>query len=206
MVLFFIIHYRRFINFLEVEKKIAPFALCSKCFSGKYLEEWILWLKNKRNNSPETCNNRLASMRAFLKYLGDRDISFLYLSQEASQLPRQKVPKGKIHGMSKQAVQVLMSVPDTSTETGRRYLVLLILMYNTAARIDEMLSMKIKHLYLETDKPNVTVIGKGNKIRTLYLLPKAVAHLKRFLKSSILSIQTPNPIFFTHEIQALPVK
>ena len=51
-----------FINFLEVEKKIAPFTLCSKCFSGKYLEEWILWLKNKRNNSPETCNNRLASI------------------------------------------------------------------------------------------------------------------------------------------------
>ena len=117
-------------------------------------------------------------MRAFLKYLGDRDISFLYLSQEASQLPRQKVPKRKIHGMSKKAVQILMSVPDTSTETGRRYLVLLILMYSTAARIDEILSMKIKHLYLETDKPNVTVIGKGNKIRTLYLLPKAVAHLK----------------------------
>ena len=84
--------------------------------------------------------------------------------------------------MSKKAVQALMSVPDISTETGRRYLVLLILMYNTAARIDEILSLKIKYLHLETERPNVTVIGKGGKIRTLYLLPKTVAHLKRYLK------------------------
>ncbi len=55
-------------------------------------------------------------------------------------------------------------------------------MYNTAARIDEILSMKIQQLHLDTDRPNATVIGKGSKIRTLYLLPKAVAHLKKYLK------------------------
>jgi site-specific recombinase XerD len=170
-----------FVSFLESDKKIVPSAFCSGCFSRNVIEEWILWLKNKRNNSPETCNNRLASMRAFLKYLGDRDISFLYLSQEASQIPRQKTLRKKINGMSKKAVQALMSVPDISTGTGRRYLVMLIVMYSTAARIDELLSMKIQHLHLEADQPNVTVIGKGGKIRTLYLLPKAVAHLKRYL-------------------------
>jgi len=180
-----------FINFLESDKKIAPAVLCSKCFSRNFIEEWILWLKNKRSNSPETCNNRLASMRAFLMYLGDRDVSFLYLSQEASLIPRQKVLKRKITGMSKKAVKALMSIPDTSTRTGRRDLVLLIVMYSTAARIDEILSMKIKHLHLETDKPNVIVIGKGSKIRTLYLLPKAVAHLKKYLKE--FHSERPNP-------------
>ena len=42
--------------------------------------------------------------------------------------------------------------------------------------------MKIKQLHLDDKKPNVTIIGKGNKIRTLYLLPKAVAHLKQYIK------------------------
>jgi site-specific recombinase XerD len=180
-----------FIGFLEVEKKIDSSCFCSKCFSRNYIEEWILWLKNKRYNSPETCNNRLASLRAFLKYLGSRDVSFLYLSQEASQIPRQKTLRKKINGMSKKAVQALMSVPDMSTSTGRRDLVLLIVMYNTAVRIDEILSMKIRQLHMETDKPNVTVIGKGSKIRTLYLLPKAVAHLKRYMKE--FHAERPNP-------------
>lgn len=185
-----------YIGFLENDKKIAPSLFSSKCFSRSLIEEWILWLKNKRNNSPETCNGRLASMRAFLKYLGDRDVSFLYLSQEASRIPRQKVLKRKITGMSKNAVRALMSIPDTSTGTGRRDLVLLIVMYNTAARIDEVLSMKIRHLHLETDKPNVTIIGKGGKIRTLYLLPKAVAHLKRYLKEFHSERQNPDSHVF----------
>jgi len=180
-----------FISFLEVEKKIVPSNFCSKCFSRNFMEEWILWLKNKRDNSPETCNNRLASLRAFLKYLGDREVSFLYLSQEALQIPRQRTFRKKINGMSKKAVQTFMTIPDISTKTGRRYLVLIIVMYNTAARIDEILSMQIQHLHLDTDKPNVTVIGKGNKIRTLYLLPKAVAHLKKYLKE--FHAELPNP-------------
>lgn len=171
-----------FINFLEVEKKVAPSDFCSKWFSRDYIEQWILWLKNERNNGPETCNNRLASLRAFLKYLGDKDISFLHLSLGASQIPRQKTMRKKVNGMSKKAVQALMTVPDISTRTGRRDLVLLIVIYSTAVRIDEILSMKLKHLHLETNRPYTTVIGKGSKIRTLYLLPRAVEHLKKYLK------------------------
>ena len=58
----------------------------------------------------------------------------------------------------------------------------MIIMYSTAARMDEILSLKTGQLHLHAEKPNVTIIGKGNKIRTLYLLPKAVAHLKKYLK------------------------
>ena len=78
----------------------------------------------------------------------------------------------KVIGMSKDAVKALMSVPNVSTKTGQRDLVLLVILYCTAARIDEILSMKIKQLHLETDKPYITVVGKGRKVRTLYILPK----------------------------------
>ena len=84
--------------------------------------------------------------------------------------------------MSKDAVKALMSVPNVSTKTGQRDLVLLIILYCTAARIDEILSMKINQLHLETDKPYITVVGKGRKVRTLYILPKGAAHLKRYMK------------------------
>ena len=180
-----------FISFLEIEKKIEPSSLCVGCFCCAYIEEWLIWLTKKRRSSPETCNNRLAALRAFLKYLGSRDVSILFLSQDASQIPRRKTFRKKINGMSKKSMQVLLSEPDIFTRTGRRDLVLLIVMYNTAARIDEILSMKIKHLQLETEKPTVTVIGKGRKIRTLYLLPKAVTHLKKYLLD--FHEEKPNP-------------
>ena len=171
-----------YIGFLEAEKRISAESLCGECFSRTIIEEWLQWIMEQRGCSPETCNNRLASLRAFLKYLGSRDISFLYLSEEATRIPRKKELRKKVKGMSKKAVQGLLSVPDLSTKAGRRDLALMIILYSTAARIDEILSLKTGQLHLDAEKPNVTIIGKGSKIRTLYLLPKAVAHLKKYLK------------------------
>lgn len=58
----------------------------------------------------------------------------------------------------------------------------MIVLYGTAARIGELLSIKLQDLHLESAKPYVNIIGKGGKIRTLYLLPKAVGFLKLYLK------------------------
>ncbi|WP_217994040.1 tyrosine-type recombinase/integrase [Lentibacillus sp. CBA3610] len=180
-----------YIGFLETEKGIRPENLFGGCFKRTIIEEWLLWLMEHRGCSPETCNNRLASLRAFLKYLGSREISMLYLFEDATRIPRKKEVRKKVKGMSKKAVQVLLSVPDLSTKAGRRDLALMIIIYSTAARIDEILSLKIEHLRLDVEKPNVTIIGKGSKIRTMYLLPKAVAHLKGYLKE--FHGKTPNP-------------
>jgi site-specific recombinase XerD len=180
-----------YIGFLEKEKDISAESLCATCFSRTIIEEWLQWLMEQRGCSPETCNNRLASLRTFLKYLGSREISMLYLSEEATIIPRKKEVRKKVRGMSKKAVQILLSVPDLSTKTGRRDLSLMIIIYSTAARVDEILSLKTEQLHLDMEKPNVTIIGKGSKIRTMYLLPKAVAHLKKYLKE--FHGDTPNP-------------
>jgi len=112
-----------YISFLDTEKDITPSNLRSDCFGRSYIEEWLRWLMECRKCSPETCNNRLASLRSFLKYVGNRDLSFLALSQAASQIPRRKTCRKKVNGMSKNAVQALLSAPDITTRTGRRDLV-----------------------------------------------------------------------------------
>jgi len=180
-----------YIGFLETKKGISAERLCGGCFSRTIIEEWLQWLMQQRGCSPETCNNRLASLRAFLKYLGSREILLLYLYEDATRIPRQKEIRKKVKGMSKKAVQVLLSVGDLSTKAGRRDLALMIIIYSTAARMDEILSLKTEQLHLNMEKPNVTIIGKGSKIRTLYLLPKAVVHLKKYLKE--FHGDTPNP-------------
>jgi site-specific recombinase XerD len=180
-----------YIGFLETEKGIRTGSLCGECFRRTIIEEWLLWLMNLRGCSPETCNNRLASLRAFLRYLGSREILLLYLSEDATRIPRKKEVRKKVKGMSKKAVQVLLAVPDLSIKTGRRDLALMIIIYSTAVRIDEILSLKTEQLHLDAEKPNVTIIGKGRKIRTLYLLPKVVAHLRKYLKE--FHGDTPNP-------------
>ncbi len=183
-----------YIGFLEKEKGINSSNLNGNCFCATNIEDWLVWLMEGRSCSPETCNNRLASLRAFLKYLGNRDVSYLHLSQAASHIERRKVYTKKVTGMSKKAVSALLEAPDSSTKAGRRDIALMVVMYSAAARIDEILSARIEQLHLDTDKPNITVIGKRGKIRTLYLLPKATAHLRAYIKDSHGS--TPNPLSF----------
>lgn len=171
-----------YLTFLENEKKIRCTDLKGSCFNRIVIEEWLVWLGETRGCSPESCNNRLSSLRAFLKFLGSRDITYLCLYQEATGIPRQKCVKKKVNGLTREAVKALMGSPDSSSRSGRRDMAFMVLMYGTAARLDEVLSMKNKQLHLDVPKPCATIIGKGSKIRTLYLLPKVVAHLKQYQK------------------------
>jgi site-specific recombinase XerD len=87
-----------YIGFLETENGIRAESLCGGCFSRTTIEQWLQWLMEQRGNSPETCNNRLASLRAFLKYLGSRKISLLYLCEDATRIPRKKEVRKKVKG------------------------------------------------------------------------------------------------------------
>ena len=171
-----------YMNFLETEMHIRCETLDGSCFRRTAIEQWLVWLNGTRGCSPQSCNNRLASLRAFLKYLGSRDAAYLYLYQEASGIERRKCTKKKVEGMSRAAVKALMEAPDPSRRTGRRDMAFMVLLYSTAARLDELLSMKNSQIHLDVSKPHATIIGKGNKIRTLYLLPKVVAHLEHYMK------------------------
>lgn len=171
-----------YLVFLNTEKGVTPSTLHFKHLDHDYVEQWLKWLRDGRNCCPYTCNCRLAALRAFIRYVGTRDVACLYLSQNTALVPRQKVSKRKIDGLGKDAVSAVMREPDTRTWTGRRDMALLVLLYGTAARLDEILSMKVGQLHLDEPKPFATVMGKGSKPRTLYLLPKAVAHLKAYLK------------------------
>lgn len=96
-----------------------------------WIERWIVWLKEVRGNSPDTCNNRLASLRRFLEYLGSRDVGMRYLHLESRQVRRQKSAKTKVCGMSEAAVEALLAAPDTTTAIGRRDLTFMMVMYAT---------------------------------------------------------------------------
>ena len=171
-----------YLTFLEKEQNITPSRLSIDCFSLKYIEGWIKWVKEHRGCSAQTCNIRLGALRTFMKYLSERDLAYLSAYEVACTIPSMKVPKRKINGLSKTAVKQLLEMPKLSTKTGRRDLTFMILLYSTAARLDEVLSLRIRDIHLDLQKPYANIIGKGHKRRTLYLMPKVVTHLKRYIE------------------------
>lgn len=169
-----------YLGFLETEKGISPAKLGCGCFERPIIEEWILWMQKKRGCSPGTCNVRLAGLREFLKYMASRDAEKLYLYSHAKEIAKVPGTKKKVKGLSKNAVKALVEAPDTKRKTGCRDLAFIALMYNTAARLDELLSLKIKDVNLGT-APGITVLGKNDKIRTIPMLSRTVSNLEHYI-------------------------
>ena len=124
---------------------------------------------------------RLSALRAFLKYLSDNDISFVSVFLQAENVPNEKTPKRKVIGLSKLAVDTLLSMPNQRTAIGFRDYTLMLLLYSTAVRINELLTLKIANIVVDCAKPHITVIGKGRKKRPIPLLAKPVQYLKKYL-------------------------
>lgn len=163
---------------------ITPGSLSRHHLEKEWIEKWTIWLKDDRKNSPGTCNNRLASIRRFLEFLAEKDIRMEYLYQDARRIKRQKCPKKKVSGLTREAVTAMLEAPDTATAIGRRDLVLLMLLHATAARLDEIRSIKLGHTHLDAAKPYINLHGKGQKMRTAYLLPRAVALLRAYIQEA----------------------
>ena len=174
----------KYLGFLEDNKGFSIQTISFECFERPVIEEWMRHMRNIEHLSPDTCNIRLGGLRTYLKYLGTREVKYKYLYSEAVDIPLMKTEKKKVSGLSKKVVKALMAAPNQSTPAGRRDLVFMIIAYGTAARMSEILSIKVGHLFLDGSKPRVTVIGKGGKVRTLYLLPKAVAHIRKYLNTA----------------------
>ena len=181
-----------YVGYLE-ESGIRIEHFGAECFGRQRIEDWLTWLSEKRGCSPDTCNNRLASIRAFLKYIASRDVKYADLSTDAASIKLRKTARRKVTGLTRGAVKTLMEMPDVSSLMGIRDLAFMVLLYATAMRLDEILSLRIQNIHLE-GKAYVNIIGKRNKLRTLYLLPKAVAHIKQYV--SLFHGEHPNPDSF----------
>ena len=181
-----------YVGYLE-ESGISIEHFGAECFARQKIEDWLTWLSEKRGCSPDTCNNRLASIRAFLKYIASRDVKYADLSADAASIKLRKTARRKVTGLTREAIKTLMEIPDVSSLMGIRDLAFMVLLYATAMRLDEILSLRIQNIHLE-GKAYVNIIGKRNKLRTLYLLPKAVGHIRQYV--SLFHGEHPSPDSF----------
>lgn len=149
-------------------------------FSYDMLNQFIQNLEQTKGNRASTCNHRLTSIRSFIKYVSTMEPSMTYLIAEIEKLPLKKVDKSSVEYMSESAVETLLSMPDITTEKGIRDQFIMILLYDTGARIQEILSLRIKDIRLN-NTPIISVTGKGGKRRSIPLMEQTVEHLKRYM-------------------------
>jgi len=175
--------FKLYIEFLEECKKIRTSSFCmTDNFSVDTIKEWLAWLSETRSCKSQSCNARFAAIRSFLKYAGEANIKYRHLYLEACCIPRLKESKRQVEAISKEAMKVLLQMPNPSSNTGFRDVVLFSLLYGTAARIDEVLSLKLKSLHLDSARAYAVIVGKGDKMRTLFIQKILANNIRLYIR------------------------
>lgn len=188
-----------FLEFLKKKHDLALFDISFSMITTESLSEYLMYLKSI-GNSDSTCRNRLACLKAFLKYCSDIDstLAFYYMATDTVAVKREPVCV-KIDYLSEKAIRLLIDQPDRTTLKGQRDMFFMILLYDTGARVDELLSARIRDL--QTESPaKIRLTGKGRKTRTVPLSLKTVSHFKRYLSKfhPEATIYSDEYIFYTN--------
>lgn len=143
------------------------------------------WLEKVRNCSRQTQLQRLAAIRSFVRYGGIVDLRVIAIQADVERIRYRKPPPALVGYLTKEELSIFLAQPNCKKRTGFRNMVFLVLMYDTAARCQEMLDLRIQDLVLHRTSPCVYFTGKGNKTRVVPILPKTAEHLRSYLKNSI---------------------
>jgi len=170
-----------YLIFLKEAKNLENDGITFDAFSRDNVKEYIVSQKT-RDYSPKTINLRLTAIRSFLKYCGDEDFELMALYTEVCSIKKQKEKKKPIVYLPETVTAAILSAYSTKTAKQRRNRVLLILLYDTGARVQEISDLNISSLHIEVQDPYITLIGKGRKTRNVPLLSKTINHLQSYLK------------------------
>jgi site-specific recombinase XerD len=137
-------------------------------------------LERERQCSGATRNQRLATIHSLAHFIGMRSPVHVAWCAEIRAVPFKKTAKTVIEYLEKPEMDALLNQPDRRTSLGARDYALLLFMYNSGARAEEVAKLTIANLQL-SEPSSVRLHGKGNKFRTCPLWSTTATSLSRLV-------------------------
>lgn len=177
--------YRETINlfrrFLLEEKNIPFTKITFDLIDYDLVCNFLEWLQHTRKCSISTRNQRLAALNAFFNYTAMQDPALMAVYVKVKKVPAQKTGPRIVKHMTETALKTIFEQPNIVKRNGFRDRFFMILLYDTGARVQELLDLRLKDFCLESSTPFVFLTGKGGKTRSVPLLDKTVRHLNEYL-------------------------
>lgn len=168
--------FKRFVTIAEgLDIRKFTFKDCSFDFIFSFLE----WLK--KNGSAETTrNHRLVGLKGYVDYCAYRNVAIESIASQISAVkPFPTTKREKPVLTDTQMSMILDQAP--KDRKGRRNAILLLLLYETAARVSEIANLNVSDLHLNQSEPYVKLSGKGKKERIIPLVDKLPTILETYV-------------------------
>ena len=155
--------------------------LCVENIDESLVLEFLDHLENTRGCSARTRNARLAAIRALFSFIAREEPSLLLHCQLIRTIPIKRTQHKTVGYLEENEMQALLDTVELNSRTGVRDKALLLLLYNTGARVSEIVGLKEADLRLD-GVAQIKLLGKGNKYRSCPLWDETVEALNDYLK------------------------
>jgi len=192
--------FRLFLRFCRDEKNIPVEKMSFKHLDENLIYEFIEWLKNERKSGVSTCNQRLAAIHAFIYYVQAESPEHLLTFQKILNIPRKKQSRPTVKYFTIDELKSVLAQPDVNTVNGRRDMVLLSVLYDSGARVQELADLRLRDIRLEYPA-HLHLTGKGRKSREVPLMQKTVNILRNYILENRLNFaeKLDYPLFFNKQ-------
>ena len=130
------------------------------------INNFLLYLEKENNLSISSRNQRLSAIHSLFKYIQKRELSYFDKCSQILSIEYKKTPNAIVSYMSIEEIKILLSIPNIKNDNEFRHLMILTLLYETGARVSELINIKLKDINL-MNKPYIVLHGKGDKTRSI---------------------------------------
>jgi integrase/recombinase XerD len=160
-------------------------------------------LEVERHNIAATRNVRLAAIHAFFRYCAAEHPQRIEHCQRVLAVPFKRARSRPVEYLEFAEIQAVLAAIDRSTTNGRRDYALLASMFNTGARVQEIVALRVSDLRLESP-PHLRLFGKGRKERICPLWSQTADLLRALLaERGTNQTRADQPLFVNHHGEPL---
>lgn len=170
-----------FLGFAEARLGKSPAEMVLADITPDLIMAFLDHLERQRHNVVRSRNARLAALRAFLKFAAHRDVASLQVIERALGVPVKRFERPMFGYLSREEMLAVIGTPGKSWLSQRDH-VLFLLMYNTGARVSEIIGITVGEVVLDEGAACVHLHGKGRKQRSVPLWRSTVRALRDWLR------------------------
>lgn len=184
------------LTFIKSQYGIKPEKLTLEGFTADKIEAFLFYLKESRKVGISSQNQRLAAIHSFCKYLQRKELSCFERCAGILTIPYKKTPEVPVTYLSLEEIHLLFSLPDTKNKKGLRDLTITVLLYETGARVQELIELTLSQIKFGRT-PSVELHGKGNKSRLVPIRQDVADILRKYMISY--NIEGEQELLFTNK-------
>ncbi len=145
-----------------------------------FILNFLVWIES-RGCCKATRNQRLACIKTYAKFVMDLDFEMSSWGTDILSIPMTTAEKPMVGWLREEVLESILKQPDSSRK-GIRDSTLMVLMYETGARVSELINLRLRSLNLFDSGSSVRLHGKGDKTREVPIGDKATKLFETYLQ------------------------